>query len=69
MDEIVRLLKEKPFWTSKELANLLRIGDRTIMEMCKKGTITAYKVGGEWRIFADDAIAYLRKVRNIPEPE
>ena len=42
------------FLTLKEVAELLRIGERTAYEMCRTGRMGgAVKVGGQWRIKRD----------------
>ena len=39
------------FLTLPEVADLLRIGERTAYEMCRTGRLGgAVKVGGQWRI-------------------
>jgi excisionase family DNA binding protein len=39
------------FLTLKEVAKLLRIGERTTYELCRTGQLGgAIKVGGQWRI-------------------
>lgn len=38
------------FLTSRETAAVLRTEHRTILDSCRRGTLPAIKVGGEWRI-------------------
>ena len=48
------------FLTLKEVAELLRIGERTAYEMCRTGRMGgAVKVGGQWRINRDTFDAWV----------
>ena len=53
MSEIVRLL------TFAETAEALRVSPRTLQEILKRGELRGRKVGGQWRIRADELDRYL----------
>ncbi len=38
------------FLTSQEAAVVLRTAHRTILEECRRGSLPAIKVGGEWKV-------------------
>jgi excisionase family DNA binding protein len=38
------------FYTIKEAAKLLQLGERTILDHARRGKIPARKIGHEWRI-------------------
>jgi excisionase family DNA binding protein len=39
--------------TTKEVAKRERITPRTVRNLCERGELPAYKVGGQWRIEPD----------------
>ena len=41
--------KEEKLMTVKEVAEYLRLDERTVYRMARKGKIPAYKVAGQWR--------------------
>lgn len=47
------------FYTIYEVADLLKLSDRTIQRMIKAGELPAKKYGGGWRIKADDLKQFL----------
>lgn len=46
----------------KEIANSLRISDRTVRNLIETGKIKAYKVGNQFRIKEEDFKSYLEKI-------
>lgn len=55
--------------TLREVMDLLRIGERTVYEMCRTGRLPgALKVGGQWRVRRGDLEAWLRE-RSAPETD
>lgn len=46
----------------KEIANSLRISDRTVRNLIETGEIKAYKVGNQFRIKEEDFQSYLEKI-------
>ena len=41
---------EKEYLTIKEVAKRMRVNERTVYRMAKKGQIPAFKFGKSWRI-------------------
>lgn len=38
------------FLTSQEAAEVLRTAHRTVLDACRRGSLPAIKIGGEWKI-------------------
>jgi len=38
----------------KDVANLLKVGEKTVYSMAKKGELPAFKVRGQWRFSRKD---------------
>ena len=49
----------------KEIANLLKISDRTVRNLIETGQIKAYKVGNQFRIKEEDYQNYLNQINTI----
>lgn len=47
------------YFTPKEVAERLRISTITAIRLCRAGKLPAVKVGGTWRIPADDLAEHL----------
>ena len=63
-------IKSKEVYTTKEVQNFLKISESTLKRMIKSGIITAYKVGGVYRIWGDEILGLLspktgEKIYNI----
>ena len=56
---------EKEVFNVKEAAEFLGFTEYSIREYCKAGKIPAKKVGGEWRFFKPDLIAWLREREEV----
>jgi putative molybdopterin biosynthesis protein len=54
---------EKEFYLVEELAAALRVSNMTIYRYIKKGKISAYKIGKEFRIGKAEFQAFLHKVK------
>lgn len=53
--------------TTREVADLLKISERTVRDLCVRGEIRASRVGQQWRVRSDDVDAYLRANSNQPQ--
>ncbi|MEI6144326.1 MAG: helix-turn-helix domain-containing protein [Candidatus Berkelbacteria bacterium] len=54
---------EYKFITVEEVANILNVTKMTIYRYIKKGTISAYKVGRDYRIKKEDFDDFIKKAR------
>jgi putative molybdopterin biosynthesis protein len=54
---------EKDFYLVEELAAALRVSNMTIYRYIKKGKISAYKIGKEFRIGKAEFQTFLHKVK------
>lgn len=50
--------------STKEVANILGIHEKTIKRLLISGEMIGYKIKGQWRVDWDDVRAYLEKVKN-----
>lgn len=57
--DVTKALLTKPFYTTKEVAELLQIAPRTVLDMLRAGDLSGVKVVGKWRVTADDIIRYV----------
>jgi excisionase family DNA binding protein len=49
-------INPKEIYTTKEARDFLKISESTIKRMLKNGIITAYKVGGTYRIWGSEIL-------------
>jgi len=56
-------MAEHVSYTTEEVAGLLRVSKLTVYDLIKKGELTAYRVGKQMRIDADDLEAYKAKAK------
>lgn len=56
-------MKEKDFYTARELADKLQINIMTIYRYIKAGRLKAYKIGKEFRIDKNEFNRFLEKVK------
>jgi len=49
-------IKPKQVYTTEEARGFLKISESTIKRFLKKGTIRAYKVGGQYRIWGAEIL-------------
>jgi len=57
-------VNDKIFYTVKEVAEYWNCGDRTVRQYCADKTITAYFIGGKWKIPEYALREYEEKVCN-----
>ncbi len=48
----------------KELATLLKVGEKTVYSMAKSGELPAFKVRGQWRFSKKDIDEWIEKQKN-----
>ena len=56
-------MKQKEFYTAKELAEKLRLNIMTIYRYIEAKKLKAYKIGKEFRIDKDEFNRFLEKVK------
>ena len=49
-------IKPKEIYTTREAQSFLKISKSTMKRMLKNGIVTAYKVGGQYRIWGDEIL-------------
>ena len=57
------MAEQKEFYTTKELAEKLRVNIMTIYRYIKAGKLKAYKIGKEFRIDKKEFNNFLNKVK------
>lgn len=55
--------------TSKEVAERLVITERTVLNFIKKGTLKAYRIGGQYRIDETDLNEFIKQSKLNDEKE
>ena len=50
----------KTIFTAKELADYLKVSERTILDLARGGKIPHYKVGNRWRFVSEDVLESLK---------
>ena len=60
-------LKERNFLTVKEVSEMLKMNEVTILRYLRSGKLIGYKFGKDWRIEEKDLINYLKTVSNKEE--
>lgn len=50
----------KTIYTAKELADYLKVSERTILDLARGGKIPHYKVGKQWRFVSEDVLESLK---------
>lgn len=49
------------FLTIAEVCEMLKLGERTVYDLCRQGKLPgAAKIGGQWRVNADELSAWLK---------
>lgn len=56
--------KKSELVTIKEVAEFLKVAEKTIYRMAAEGKIPAYKVGGSWRFKHTEIEVWLEKQKN-----
>jgi excisionase family DNA binding protein len=55
--------------TLKEVAQLLRLSPQTLYKMLRDGSISAVKIGSQWRFDQEQIRSWLQSRASAPEPE
>ncbi|MBA56403.1 MAG: DNA-binding protein [Pseudomonadales bacterium] len=53
--------------TIKEVAALLKVGEKTIYSMAQSGELPAFKVRGQWRFSRKDIDAWIEQQKNTSQ--
>lgn len=56
---MIEQIKPNEIYTTKETQDFLKISESTIKRMLKNGVITAYKVGGRYRIWGSEILSLI----------
>lgn len=56
----------RPFWTTHEIAELLKIGEATVRNYIHDGELRAVRLGREFRVAARDLEAFLNARATAP---
>ncbi|MCY8467183.1 helix-turn-helix domain-containing protein, partial [Bacillus atrophaeus] len=59
--EEVHLLSSEAILTVKQVAEILKISEKTARKMLNNGEIKGFKVGREWRISSESFNEYLKQ--------
>ena len=51
----------------KDVAALLKVGEKTVYSMAQTGEIPAFKVRGQWRFSRKDIDAWIEQQKNITQ--
>jgi len=57
-DEVLRL---------REVADLLKVGEKTVYSMAQTGELPAFKVRGQWRFSRKDIDAWIEEQKNTTQ--
>ena len=60
-------MAKEEIMTLKEVAQYLKMKERTIYKWAQNGKIPAIKLGSTWRFRKEEVNAWLEKNRNIPD--
>ena len=52
----------------KEVASLLKVGEKTVYSMAKSGELPAFKVRGQWRFSRKDLDAWIERQKQVTQP-
>ena len=52
--------------TLPEVAQLLKVAEKTVYSMAQKGQLPAFKVGGQWRFKRVDLDAWIEQQGQVP---
>lgn len=58
---------EDVFLTTRNIANILKITPRTVINMIRRNELDAYRIGWEWRIKTKDFNKYLKMAKEKGE--
>lgn len=51
----------------KDVATLLKVGEKTVYSMAQSKELPAFKVRGQWRFSRKDIDAWIEQQKHIPE--
>ncbi|MCG7874766.1 MAG: helix-turn-helix domain-containing protein [Candidatus Thiodiazotropha taylori] len=51
----------------KEVASLLKVGEKTVYSMAQTGELPAFKVRGQWRFSRKDIDAWIEQQKNTTQ--
>jgi excisionase family DNA binding protein len=54
-------MTENPALTVGDVAKLLRVGDKTIYRLVRRGELPGFKVAGSWRFKEEDISKWIEK--------
>lgn len=57
----------KKYYTTQEIADILKLGLRTIQNYINDGKLKAYKIGKGWRVEEDDLQEFIKSRSNKEE--
>ncbi len=60
------MMNDKKLLTPTDVANRLKVSERTVTVWLRKGHLRGFKIGKEWRISPDDLQAFLEASANRP---
>lgn len=66
---ISRPLKDDPLLTVKEVSEFLKCSDKTVRTLIDNGSLSAYEVGGQLRIYSSDIKASLIKRKPLKKAD
>lgn len=52
----------------KEVASLLKVGEKTVYSMSKSGELPAFKVRGQWRFSRKDLDSWIERQKHVIQP-
>ncbi len=52
----------------KEVASLLKVGEKTVYSMAKSGELPAFKVRGQWRFSRKDLDSWIEHQKHVTQP-
>lgn len=55
---------DRLFLTAKEVADMLGVSKRTIIEYCRNGEIFAVRFAGKWLIYKESLVEFLLRKNN-----
>jgi excisionase family DNA binding protein len=55
--------------TIKEVATLLKVGDRTVYALAQQAQLPGFKVGGQWRFRRHDLEAWIEQQKSHTQDE
>jgi excisionase family DNA binding protein len=63
MTAAIKPIFGQPIYTSAEVANALRVSEESVRREIRRGTLTAARIGNQYRLTANDLAAWLGESR------